>query len=118
MRDHRRLRAFELADELVLETYRLTKNFPKEETFSLVTQMRRAAVSIASNIVEGCARDSRAEYLRFLKIAFGSVREVAYQASLAERLDYFRKGEGPGFLGEIDECEKVLSALIRSVRGS
>ncbi len=118
MRDHRRLRAFEIADELVLETYRLTKNFPKEETFSLVAQMRRAAVSIASNIVEGCARESRAEYLRFLEIAFGSVREVAYQASLAERLDYFRKGDGPGFLGKIDECEKVLSALIRSVRGS
>ena len=80
--------------------------------------MRRAAVSIASNIVEGCARDSRAEYLRFLEIAFGSVRELAYQAGLAERLGYFRKGEGPGFLGKIDECEKVLSALIRSVRGS
>ena len=118
MRDHRRLRAFELADDLALETYRLSKEFPKEEVFGLVAQMRRAAVSIASNIVEGCARDSRAEYLRFLEIAFGSVRELAYQASLAERLGYFRKGEGPGFLGKIDECEKVLSALIRSVRGS
>jgi four helix bundle protein len=118
MRDHRRLRAFELADELVLETYRLTKSFPKEEMFGLVAQMRRAAVSIASNIVEGCARDSRAEYLRFLEIAFGSVRELAYQASLAERLGYFHKGEGPGFFGKIDEGEKVLSALIRSVRGS
>jgi len=118
MRDHRRLRAFELADDLALETYRLSKEFPKEEVFGLVAQMRRAAVSIASNIVEGCARDSRAEYLRFLEIAFGSVRELAYQAGLAERLGYFRKGEGPGFLGKIDECEKVLSALIRSVRGS
>jgi four helix bundle protein len=118
MRDHRRLRAFELADELVLETYRITKNFPKEEMFGLVAQMRRAAVSIASNIVEGCARDSRAEYLRFLEIAFGSARELAYQASLTERLGYFSKNDGPGFLGKIDECEKVLSALIRSVRGS
>ncbi|NBR64180.1 MAG: four helix bundle protein [Verrucomicrobia bacterium] len=118
MRDHRRLRAFELADELVLETYRLTKSLPKEEMFGLVAQMRRAALSIASNIVEGCARDSRAEYLRFLEIAFGSVRELAYQASLAERLGYFHKGEGSGFIGKIDEGEKVLSALIRSVRGS
>jgi four helix bundle protein len=118
MRDHRRLRAFELADELVLETYRLTKSLPKEEMFGLVAQMRRAAVSIASNIVEGCARDSRAEYLRFLEIAFGSVRELAYQASLAERLGYFHKGEGSGFIEKIDEGEKVLSALIRSVRGS
>ncbi|NBT23816.1 four helix bundle protein [bacterium] len=118
MRDHRRLRAFELADELVLETYRSTKSLPKEEMFGLVAQMRRAAVSIASNIVEGCARDSRAEYLRFLEIAFGSVRELAYQASLAERLGYFEKGEDSGFIGKIDEGEKVLAALIRSVRGS
>ena len=118
MRDHRRLRAFELADELALETYRLTKNFPKEEMFGLVAQMRRAGVSISSNIVEGCARESRPEYLRYLEIAFGSVRELAYQASLAERLGYFRKEDGSRFLGKLDECEKVLSALIRSVRGS
>ena len=55
MRDHRRLKAFDLADQVALETYRLTKSFPKEEIYGLVAQMRRAAVSIASNIVEGCA---------------------------------------------------------------
>jgi len=118
MRDHRRLRAFELADEVALETYRLTKNFPKEEIFGMVAQMRRAGVSISSNIVEGCARESRLEYLRFLEIAFGSVRELAYQASLVGRLGYFRKDESAQFLGKLDECEKVLAALIRSVRGS
>ena len=118
MRDHRRLRAFELADDLALETYRLSKGFPKEEAFGLVTQMRRAAVSVASNIVEGCTRDSRTEYLRFLSISFGSLMELAYQASLAERLGYFSKNEGKDFLGKLDESEKVLVALIRSVRGS
>jgi len=116
MRDHRRLRAFELADELALETYRLTRKFPKEEAFGLVPQMRRAAVSVSSNIVEGCARESRVEYVRFLEIAFSSARELAYQASLAERLGYFSKVEGYEFLGKIDECEKVLSALVRSMR--
>jgi len=72
-----------------LETYRLTKSFPKEEVYGLIAQMRRAAVSISSNIVEGCARDSRAEYLRFLEISFGSARELVYPAGLAERLGYF-----------------------------
>ena len=118
MRDHRRLKAFDLADQLALETYRLTKSFPKEEVYGLIAQMRRAAVSISSNMVEGCARGSRAEYLRFLEISFGSARELGYQASLAERFGYFVKEEGSAFLGKLDECEKVLAALIRSARES
>ena len=72
MRDHTKLRAFELADELAFLTYSLTRGFPKEEIYGLTSQMRRAAVSVPSNIVGGCARESQVEYLRFLEIAFGS----------------------------------------------
>ena len=72
MRDHTKLRAFELADEVAVLIYRATRGFPKEEIYGLTSQMRRAAVSVPSNIVEGCARESQAEYLRFLEIAFGS----------------------------------------------
>jgi four helix bundle protein len=75
MRDHSKLRAFELADEVTLLVYRVTQNFPKEEIYGLTSQMRRAAVSVPSNIVEGCARESETEYLRFLEIAFGSLRK-------------------------------------------
>jgi len=71
MRDHTKLLAFELADEVALLIYRITGSFPKEEVYGLTSQMRRAAVSVPSNIVEGCARDSQTEYLRFLTIAFG-----------------------------------------------
>ena len=82
MRDHTKLRAFELADEVALLIYQVTADFPKEELYGLTAQMRRAAVSVPSNIVEGCARNSQADYLRFLYIAFGSLRELHYQLGL------------------------------------
>ena len=62
MRDHTKLRAFELADEVALLFYRVTAGFPREELYGLTSQMRRAAVSVPSNIVEGCARDIQADY--------------------------------------------------------
>ncbi len=116
MRDHRTLRAFDLADEIALMTYKITKQFPREEIYGLVSQMRRAAVSVPSNIVEGCSRESRTEYLRFLEIAFGSLRELNYQASLATRLNYLGSPEVKVYSEKIEEAEKVLSALIRAVR--
>ncbi|MBW1738984.1 MAG: four helix bundle protein [Deltaproteobacteria bacterium] len=88
MRDHTKLRAFELADDLAVLVYRVTARFPREELYGLISQMRRAAISIPSNIVEGCARDSQADYLRFLYIAFGSLRELHYQLSLSKRLGF------------------------------
>ena len=91
MRDHSKLKAFELADKMALLIYEKTRSFPKEEMFGLTSQMRRAAVSVPSNIVEGCARESQAEYVRFLEIAYGSLRELHYQFSLADRLGYFKE---------------------------
>jgi four helix bundle protein len=78
MRDHTKLRAFELADDIALSIYQLTNTFPREEIYGLTSQMRRAAVSVPSNIVEGCSRDSQADFLRFLYIAFGSLKELSY----------------------------------------
>jgi four helix bundle protein len=116
MRDHTKLRAFELSDEVVLEIYRLTKGFPKEEIYGLTSQMRRAAVSVPSNIVEGCARESQAEYLRFLEMAFGSLRELHYQFGLAHRLGYVFSPSFSECDTKIAEAEKVLGALVRSMR--
>lgn len=116
MRDHTKLRAFEIADELAILIYNATKKFPKEEIYGLTSQMRRAAVSVPSNIVEGCARESQTEYLRFLEIAFGSLRELHYQYGLARRLGYSKEVEAPKVDAKMIEAQKVLGGLIRSLR--
>jgi len=116
MRDHTKLRAFELADELAVLIYQVTKEFPKEEVYGLTSQMRRAAVSIPSNIVEGCARESQSEYLRFLEIAFGSLRELHYQYGLAQRLSFIKKSNDRDCAAKMLEAQKVIGALIRSMR--
>ncbi|MFC1867611.1 four helix bundle protein [Thermodesulfobacteriota bacterium] len=116
MRDHTKLRAFELADEVVFLVYRATREFPREEVYGLTSQMRRAAVSVPSNIVEGCARESQVEYFRFLEIAFGSLRELHYQFGLSKRLGYFGEYDVTDCESKIVETEKVLGALLRSMR--
>ena len=116
MRDHRKLLAFQLADKLVLSVYSATRTFPREEQFGLTSQLRRAAVSIASNIVEGCARQSQADYIRFLDMAFGSVREVEYQLTVAQRLGYIPDDVAGKLTHEADETAKVLAGLLRSLR--
>ena len=104
MRDHTKLRAFVLADEVAILTYNETKGFPKDEIYGLTSQMRRAAVSVPSNIVEGCARESQVE------------RELHYQFSLSNRLGYLHENNFIRCESKLVESEKVLGGLIRSLR--
>ncbi len=101
---------------MVLAVYRHTKAFPRDEMFGLTSQIRRASTSVASNIVEGCARESLADYLRFLDMAYGSAREVQYQLSLARRLDYLGNTAHEELSPLATELCKVLNGLIRSLR--
>jgi len=110
MRDHTKLRAFELADEMVVLIYKITKGFPKDEIYGLISQMRRSGVSVPLNIVEGCSRECQAEYLRFLEIAFGSLREMHYQFTLACRLVYVKEVE-------INECKIKINRNRESAGG-
>ena len=114
MRDHRKLEAFSLADDLALQTYLATTEFPAKEQFGLTAQMRRAAVSVPTNIVEGCARRTEADFLRFLDIAYGSAKELEYEVSLATRLGYFEKDHGRTLTVACGRVASILNALINS----
>jgi len=117
MRDHSKLRAFELADQLAVLVYEHSRDFPRPEQFGLTSQMRRVAVPVPSNIVEGCARDSLADYIRFLDIAYGSARELEYQISLAHHLAFLSDDSYSILRSKAEETCKVLNGLIRSLRG-
>ena len=116
MRDHTKLRAFELAKDLAIAVYKATADFPTNESFGLTSQLRRAAVSVASNIVEGCARHSMADYVRFLDIAYGSSRELQFQIELAHQLNFLPTSQFEDLHRHATESAKVLNGLLRSLR--
>jgi four helix bundle protein len=114
-RDHRKLDAFRLADDLVLQVYRGTTNFPTIERYGLLAQIRRAAVSVPTNIVEGCARASEGDYLRFLDIAFASSRELLYLIDLSARLGLLDENTRRELINLGDRTAGKLSALRTSL---
>jgi four helix bundle protein len=115
MRDVRKYEVFQLADQLVLEVYRITANFPKSEMFGLAGQMRRAAASIPMNLAEGAARAGAKEFAQFVNIAIGSCEEVRYQLHLAEALGYLAKTEQQALDGRYESVKKMLAKLYGAV---
>jgi four helix bundle protein len=110
-RDHRRFELFALADELVLQTYRATASFPAAERYGLQAQIRRAAVSVPTNIVEGSGRSSVHEYCRFLEIALSSGKETGYLLDLSSRLDIISRDKIAGLIADYDRlCAGLFTA--------
>jgi four helix bundle protein len=104
------------AMDLVVEGYRLTDGFPREEKYGLVQQLRRAAVSVPSNIAEGHGRDHLGDYLRHLSIANGSLMELETQVLIAGRMGYVRKEVEERILTQASEVGRMLSGLIRALK--
>ncbi len=98
-----------------LNVYKVTRGFPQEEKYGLVSQMRRASISIPSNIAEGYGRKTTSEYIYSLYIAYGSNCELETQFLLAGDLNYINGGDGEMLQKGIEETERMLKALIRSL---
>jgi four helix bundle protein len=97
------IKAIEMADKI----YNITNNFPSQEKFGIVNQMRRASVSISSNIAEGCGRNSDIELIRFLVIANGSTAELQSQVILSERLKFINEEDKKALTEELEELKKM-----------
>ena len=115
VRSYRDLRVWQSAIGLAEHVYKVTKAFPREEIYGLTSQMRRAAVSVASNIAEGNARQTRGEYLQFLGNARGSLAELYTQATLAARLTILRPEAEAALNERIDEVGRMLNALRNAI---
>jgi four helix bundle protein len=115
MVDYRKYKVWQRAHQLVIDVYQLTSNFPKSEQFNLISQINRAAVSIPTNIAEGCGRQTQKELIRFLYIASGSTHELEYLVFLSGELEFVTDEKVSGILSEISEIKRMLAALIRKI---
>src|SRR3989454_973373 len=115
-RGYRDLLGWQRAMDLVVEAYRVSAVFPAEERYSLIEQVRRAAVSVPSNIAEGHGRDHLGDYLRQLSVANGSLMELETQVLIAGRMGYLRKEDEGRILRQTGEVGKMLSGLTRALK--
>lgn len=113
---HHKLEVWKRSIEFVQKIYRVTESFPSDEKFGLVSQMRRAAVSIPSNIAEGSARNGEKEFINFLYIAQGSIAELETQLYISANLGFLEEEKRDILIKELDEISKMLIGLQRSLR--
>ena len=113
MKSHKDLDVWKRSIEFVTLVYKITKNFPKEEIYGLTNQIRRAAVSIPSNIAEGAARNHPKEFLQFLFISLGSISELETQLIISENLKYLQNSDSLIIQNELTELRKMIIGLIR-----
>ena len=115
MQDYRKLIFWQKSHIFALNIYRVTSMFPREEIYSLVSQMRRAAISVPSNIAEGCGRNGSKEIRHFMAMAMGSANEVGYQLLLAKDLNYIPDEKYISLNNDVDEIQKMLASYIKRI---
>ncbi len=116
MKDFRKLDVWHKAHQLAVQIYKATESFPAAEIYGLTSQLRRAGVSIPTNLAEGCGRATDADLVRFIVIAMGSASEVEYLILLARELGLITKETGVTLETQIIEIKKMLASLIKTVR--
>ena len=116
LKSYKEMKVWQKAYSLCLKAYKITTAFPKDERFGLISQIRRSAVSIPSNIAEGYGRKTRADHIRMLYIAYGSICELETQTLLAVDLGYLGKAKQSPIIDSITEVERMLKALIKSLQ--
>jgi four helix bundle protein len=115
---HHNLEVWKRSLDFVTKMYKITANFPADEKFGLVSQMRRAAVSIPSNIAEGAARNSKKEFINFLHIAQGSTAELETQILISWNLNFVTQSQAQPLLKELEEISRMIIGLQKSLRFS
>ena len=115
METHKNLLVWQKSIAFVTHIYQLTKRFPKEELYCIVSQIRRSAISIPSNIAEGCARKNTKEYIQFLYVSLGSASELETQLIISSNLDYMEISRLQDIQSELTEIIRMLTGLIKSL---
>jgi four helix bundle protein len=116
MKDFRNLEVWQRAHEVTLAVYRYTRAFPREETYGMVSQLRRCSSSVAANIAEGCGRLGNPEFGRFLAMAMGSASELEYFLLLAHDLHYLDEEPYQALAAEVGKMRRMLNRLILKVQ--
>ena len=114
--NHKDLEVWKKSMELVIDIYKITQKFPDTEKFGLINQIRRAVVSVPSNIAEGCARNSDKDNLRFVDIACGSLAEIETQLLISVQLGYYEMNKALLVIDKIDNIGRMLSGLKKHLR--
>jgi len=114
-RPHRELEVWKKAMDFV-EVYSITSEFPKSEVYGLTSQLRRASVSIPSNLAEGAGRKGNKEFMQFLNIAQGSISELDTQLELAYHLEYINKQDSSNLINRLTEISKMLYGLAKALK--
>lgn len=116
MQDFKKLDVWQKSHRLALAVYRATADFPSNERYGLTSQAQRAAVSIPAKIAEGCGREGKAEFTRFLQIAIGSATELEYLLLLARDLNFLNDSDHTRLNDQVSAVRKMLVSLIKKLR--
>src|SRR5574337_550909 len=116
MKDFRQLKVWEKSHQLALAIYKVAAQFPKEELYGLTSQIRRASMSVPTNIAEGCGQNTDKGFARFLQVAMGSASETEYQLILARDLEFLPKDLYEKLHTDVEEVKRMLASLLKTIR--